>query len=361
MEEKLEPIPSPPGHLAREFCHRVLPIGVFVAVSLAVAVLWNQRFTGTTLFGEVEPIRANVTTLEGGTLASLDVERFQTVTNGQVIGAVQVIDADTLLGDLAVLRSELNVMRSRLALDEARNDQNVETIRLRWQEARVELATSRVNLENARRELERAERLAADLIMSESELDLARAVHDALAAETREREALVSSLGTTLDRLDDANRRDHGGAGEVLEESLRAQEKRLQQQRQVKLRAPMDGVVKIINNHPGERLPAGAIVAIITAPHSERIVGYVRQPLTLEPRPGMPVEIRTRGPRRQVVQSQILGVGSDLELVVSPLRLRGFDNSVERGLAFFVALPPELQVHPGELVDLIVRPSPPAP
>lgn len=27
--------------------------------------------------------------------------------------------------------------------------------------------------------------------------------------------------------------------------------------RQVKLRAPMDGVVKIINNHPGERLPAG--------------------------------------------------------------------------------------------------------
>jgi multidrug resistance efflux pump len=355
--EPLEPIPSPPGHHLREFCHRFLPVVVFVGAALATALLWNQRFAGTMLFGEVEPIRANLTVLEGGTLLHLEVARFQTVTNGQVIGTLQCLDPDTVRNELAVLRNELEVMRSRMALDEARNEQNVEGIRAQWLEARVDLATARVGLDNARRDLERARQLRDGRILSDADYDLALSLRDSLEVEVRERTAAVDGLAASLERLAALNQRDRGDTMDLVAQSLAAQERLLDQQRDVKLRAPMDGTVKVIHFRPGERVPAGAIVAEISAARAERIVGYVRQPLTLEPRPGMPVEIRTRGPQRQIALSRISGVGSDLELVVSPLRLRGFDNSTERGLAFFVDLPPELQVHPGELVDLVVRPG----
>lgn len=355
--DPLEPIPSPPGHHVREFCHRFLPVLAFIGAAVTSAFLWDQRFATTTLFGEVEPIRADVTVLEGGTLTRLDVERFQVVTNGQLLGTLQCLDPDTVRNELAVLRSELEVMRSRMALDEARNEQNVESLRAQWLESRVDLATARVHLENARRDLERAERLRAEHILSDSEYDIALSLRDSLEVEVRERTAAVEGLGASLERLTALNQRDRGGTVDLIAQSIGAQERLLDQQRLVSLRAPMAGTVKIINHRPGERVPAGAVVATITATHAERIVGYVRQPLTLDPRPGMPVEIRTRGPHRQIAHSRISGVGSDLELVLSPLRLRGFDNSVERGLAFFVDLPPELQVHPGELVDLVVRPQ----
>lgn len=355
--DSLEPIPSPAGHHLREFCHRFLPIVVFALASVATGVLWSQRYAATTLFGEVEPIRANVTSLEAGTLLRFDAQRFQIVTNGQILGVLQCVDPETAGTELAVARAELEVMRSRMALDETRNDQNVEGLRAQWLEARVNLATAQVNLENARRELQRAQQLRTEHILSDSEYDLAVSLRDSLEAEVRERTATVAGLAAAVERLTNTTRDDRGGAVNIVAQSLTAQAHLLDQKREINLRAPMTGILKVISFRPGERVPAGSVVATVTAVHAERIVGYVRQPLSLEPRPGMPVEIRTRGPHRQIANSRITGVGSDLELVVSPLRLRGFDNAVERGLAFFVDLPPELRVHPGELVDLIVRPE----
>ncbi|MBL9138736.1 MAG: HlyD family efflux transporter periplasmic adaptor subunit [Verrucomicrobiales bacterium] len=354
--ERLEPIPSPPGHLLREFCHRFLPIAVFTGAICLTTLLWNRRFTGTTTFGEVEPIRANIVSAEGGTLSELLVDRFQTVTNGQVLATIQLLDPDAVRTDLAVLRSDLQVLKSRMSLDEARNAQNVESIRAQWLEARVDLATARVNLENARREVDRLQRLRTDRIVSDSEFEAAESLRDALTAEVTERSSVVAGLSESVQRLADANQREEMSNLDVISQSLQAQEQRLRQQQDQKLRATMDGVVKVINHRPGERVPAGEVVVVITATRSERIIGYIRQPLVLEPRPGMPVEIRTRGPVRQTATSKVLSVGVDLEMVVSPLRLRGFDNSTERGLAFAVELPASLNVHPGELVDLIVQP-----
>lgn len=355
--ERLEPIPSPPGHLIREFLHRAVPILVFAAAAAGVGLLWNNRFVGTMITGEVEALRADVTSLHSGTIVSFPVERFQSVTNGQVIAVLETMDADSASSDLEVVRSDLEVMRSRMALDEQRNDQNIEDIRMRWLESRVSLATLKVTSENSRRELERANRLFPDKIISEAELDSVRALHDALQAEVRERTVLVEGLQKTLDRLEAAGRRDRGDSSEVLNRSLAAQEKKLAHGRSIYLRAPMDGVVRAVYHRLGEQVNSGTPVVAIASHRSETIVGFVRQPLSLSPRPGMTVEIRTRGPKRQIASSNIRSVGSDLEQVASPLRLRGFDNGVERGLAFYVDLPSSLEVHPGEVVDLIVRPN----
>jgi len=355
--DRLEPIPSPPGHLVREFCHRALPVLTFIAAGVGAAFLWNQRFVGTLLQGEVEPIRANVTALEGGTISALHVQRWQEVTNQQPIATIQVIDADAVGRSVDVLRSELQVLRSRMALDESRNEQSVETLRVRWMEARVALATSRVALGNAERELQRNKQLFNQRILSESQLDSAQTLRDALELEVNERTQLADGIGESLKRLDATVQKDRGETMGVLERSLAAQESEIAHQGTQILRAPMAGIVRTLDTIPGERVASGAIVAEITSPKSKRIVGFIRQPLILEPRPGMVVEIRTRGATRQVGQSRISEVGADLELINSPLRLRGFDNATERGLAFMVPLPPELRVLPGELVDLMVQPS----
>lgn len=355
--DRLEPIPSPPGHLVREFCFRAVPVLAFLGAALAVALLWNQRFSGTMLFGEVEPVRSDFLSLEGGTVAELHVHRFDSVTNGQPIATVETLDAGAARTALELVRSEIGTLRVRLALDESRNDQNLADLRVRGLEARVNLATARVSAENARRELERAEQLVAGRILSQSGYDAAKAVHDALQAEVQERSALVDGLQQAIAKLDAAGRRDRDETLEALNRALEVQERQLENSRSVLIRASMDGVVKSLNCRPGDRIPAGYTLGTVTAHHAEQIIGYVRQPLTLDPKPGMAVEIRTRGPRRQVARSNIRSVGIDLETVAAPMRLRGFDNAVERGLAFFVDLPPDLDVHPGELVDLVVRPA----
>lgn len=353
--EQLEPIPSPPGHLFREFCHRALPVLAFVGAGIAVATLWSQRFNGALLSGEVEPIRANVTTLEAGTLTRLHVERWQEVTNGQLVATIQVLDPDAIGRSIEILRNELYVLRSRMALDETRNEQDLEGLRVRWLEARVNLATARVSLENAARESERSRRLFAENIVSQAALENAESIHAALVAEVEERSRLVSGLEISIQRLESSSQKGRNESLDLLSRSLSAQERQLQNEGHHELRAPRSGIVKTINGVAGERIPASTIIAVIASPTAERIVGYVRQPISINPQPGMKVEIRTRGPVRQSTHAEITHVGSDLELVASPLRLRGFDNGVEHGLAFSVPIPPDLKVRPGELVDLIVH------
>jgi len=86
-------------------------------------------------------------------------------------------------------------------------------------------------------------------------------------------------------------------------------------------------------------------------------LGYLRQPLPFEPKSGDAVTVYTRRPHRQVAMAHVLQVGAQLELVTAPMRIRGFGTAMERGLPVLMNLPPDLEVHPGELVDLIFSPA----
>lgn len=104
--------------------------------------------------------------------------------------------------------------------------------------------------------------------------------------------------------------------------------------------------------------PPEGIVAAIESSVPDRIVGYARRPLALQPRAGMHVEIRTRGPQRQSADSIILGVDPDPALLASTVPEREVHLAAAQGLAFLVEVPPGLRVHLGEVVDLVLRPSP---
>jgi multidrug resistance efflux pump len=177
-------------------------------------------------------------------------------------------------------------MRARMSLDEARNEQDVENLRVRWLEARVELATARVSLENARRDLERASRLFAEKIVSEAEYDAAQSLHDALQVEVQERSTLVEGLDQTVRRLVTSNERDRGGASRSQPVPYRPGTP-AEGAREVNLRAPMDGMVKMIAGTEGERARRRHR-AVVTDPQAQRIIGYVRQPSPSAPDPACP-------------------------------------------------------------------------
>ena len=94
----------------------------------------------------------------------------------------------------------------------------------------------------------------------------------------------------------------------------------------------------------------------MSAPNAQRIIGYLRQPLPFEPRVGDTVKVYTRRPHRQTANARILQVGVQMELVTAPMRIRGYGIAMERGLPILLNLPAGLEVHPGELVDLMIKP-----
>jgi hypothetical protein len=89
MEEPLEPIPSPPSHVLREFGHRALPAVVFAGAALATALLWNHRFAGS---GPVDlaPVQAGNAESSGRTLvSSIGTPPFAAVTGNPSFGELR--------------------------------------------------------------------------------------------------------------------------------------------------------------------------------------------------------------------------------------------------------------------------------
>lgn len=367
--ERLEPIPSPPGVLWREIRHRLLPVMVFAGIIWGASVLWEQHYIGYHALGEAEPRRANVSTVDGGLLTLVFVERFQEVRAGDVIAEIEYADMDNVRADLSAIVADLKLNRTRMAIDESRNEQSLETLRIRWLEARAELASERAVLVQARVDYERNRALLADGVVPESEVDLSRAAFESTTAAVAEREKLVEGLAAALPRLEAADRARQEASLRVIEDALAEQEQHLVRAGSASLRAPIDGVVSMLYHRQGERVPRGAIVATITARHSDHILGYVRAPLTVKPEPGMAVEVRTLGVDRQVGTSSVLRVGADLQVLAAPVQnFAGettlqqmspavLSHAIERGLPFLVSVPSGMRLIPGELVDLVLRPA----
>ena len=94
--DKLPPIPTPLRTQWREFRFKFLPIITFCALIATVVVMWRTYVVPPTVVAEAETVKSNVISTAPGTLLSLSVERFQHVTNGQVIGLVQVVETNVL-------------------------------------------------------------------------------------------------------------------------------------------------------------------------------------------------------------------------------------------------------------------------
>ena len=297
-------IPLPPSQLWREFRVRIVPFGLFLAATAGVLILWRQNIASPNFEGEVEAVRSAVSSPKAGRLSQSTVSRLQRVHAGDVIGQVITTDPQILQSSLAVIQAEIQLLRVNLQpiMGQQRYALNYDHMRLDWMDQRAQLASDRVRAQLAETELRRTQELFNEKIVSEALLDAARSAKESLEAELKEREVLVTEQEK---RLEELNLGDIGSANraqsspeDILRASIKVQEQKLRltevELSPINLTVHMDGMVAIIHHRSGEAILAGEPIVTLTALKSDRILGYVRQPLAFQPRIGMKVEVRAR-------------------------------------------------------------------
>lgn len=358
--ERLPRIPIPRGQLWREFRLRAVPGIIFLVTSVAVALIWSHYVSAPTLQGEVESVQSNVSSPQAGTLTQVNVTRFQRVSQGEALAVLIPSDPQV---SLALLQSEIDLLRARLEprLTGQRNAADYERLRLEWLLQKVHLATAQVDLARAENEFRRSEQLYRENVISEDLYDSSLKTRDSLKTNVEASVNVVAELEQSLGRLE--------GLGSSVEfesvvtetvSALRAQEQKLRLTEAsigpITLKAPIDGMVSFIYRQAGENVQNGDPIIALSALDSDRIVGYLRQPLSIEPEVGMQVEVRTRTAPPVALTAHISQVGTRFEVVSEALAIQRAGGAMDVGLPIEISLPPSLRVRPGEIVDLVIHP-----
>ena len=352
------PVPRPAALRVRDFKLRVVPLLVCLAAVGGSVLLWREQWSVSSFVGEVESVTSTINAPRAGVLTCLKADLFETVASNQPLAVLVGTSPESLSANLETLKSDLLVTRARMSQDQIRNNQNYEQLNVSLLIQRVDLAVARARLVYAQSDLDRAQKLFDAKIMSQAEYDVTRDLRDSLDVEVRERQQLVEQMEEAFKGLQPPTT----AAAELaiaqpIEAAIRAQEDLLRQtEGPATLRSPIAGVVTKIYRRAGDNTIQSEPLMEVTSSRPERIIGYLRQPLAFVPRPGDPIEVRTRGGQRRVGKATVLQVGVRMELFSQPLRVRGFDSSQERGLPVMVSLPEfgdSFSLRPGELVDLV--------
>ncbi len=349
--DPLPPIPSPPDHLWRQFRMRGLPFVAFGLTLVATVWLWGRNLANPLVIGQAEGLVVNVTSPISGRLVQPAVCLYQEVKAGDLVALVDASPPQVLSNTVAMIRAEMDAIRADGGFRPA-DQVRLAQFQLSWLTVRTELATLRPALEFSECEYGRMEQLGAAGIADQTEIEIARRDVNRLRAEVREKTATVDSVEKTLQQLDPAKAAESErirAALSVANERLQLAESQLQP---LHLRAPISGRVTKLTAFPDANLVGGDVVATIASPVVERIVGYVGQPVRLDPKVGTKVEVRSRGAVRESARSQIAYVGPQIEMFNAPLRVRGIGAAQERGLPIVVTVPPNMRLRPGELVDI---------
>ena len=352
----LPPIPTPAGQHWREVRIRALPPIIFALILAGLFITWTSLVVPVSMVGQVETNTVSVITTQAGLLTDLAVNRFDEVTNGQILGFVTPYDSEQIDAQLAAIASGINVLKARMDLNELGNFYSAANMSLGLDAQRTLLNVAKVGLQQADFQVKTDEELMKKppSVVTPLTYKADVAKRDALKSEVEDRTQLVerwvkdvetlAPLRTNVVSLMDTS---------IKEDILKQQEQLRQMQKPLAIRAAASGRISAVGHHAGERVPAGAAIVTITSTKADRILAYVRQPINYHPKLGDVVTVRTRTTRRRTSEAQVVRVGAQLEpigVLLLPMgKLPG-----EVGLPIALTLPPELNLFPGEVVDLKV-------
>jgi multidrug resistance efflux pump len=356
----LKPIPIPASERWREFRYHGMPLIVFLGGILLMVFLWNKSIVNPALVGQVEAPFADVRSPNSGFLTNLTVTRFQKVKMGDVIGAVIATDVRLLDSEMTRLRGNIDVTGLELTAEVNREKMafDYQDLRTEYNKWRVDLATAKVQLIEAESNLVRTVSLVKQGISFQAELDLATRNRDSLEAKKVTIEELLTDLQARLDQgkevIESFPKSGTNAPLATIIRSIAGDKERWSAARvePILLRAPISGTVTFLHRRAGEGVLAGEPIVSIAAEKGERIIAYLRQPITLDLKEGMPVKVRMRTLKREESVGRILQVGQSMQVITQALVHPGL--TFELGLPIAVSLPAGLSPRPGELVDLAI-------
>jgi HlyD family secretion protein len=240
---------------------RVASSTVIAALVLAGCSRGNGNLP---LVGTLERDRIEIVAEESEPILSLDVREGDRVTLGQVL-----MKQDTDIASARFAQADAQAAEAKHRLEELVKGARQETI----SEARSRLEAARAAVERDVREFARSEELVKQRLISQSELDQARAARDASAASAREAEAALAELlnGTRIEQLNQA--RAAVSAAESSRKQLEITDARLV------VRATRAGVVDALPYKAGERPPKGTTIAVLLADTPAFARVYVPEPM----------------------------------------------------------------------------------
>lgn len=373
----LTPIPTPAGTLFREFRIQAVPYIAFAMVVGITAWLWQGYVGPATWVGEVESVRGVVSSMGPGRLAHVQVDALQRVTAGQVLARVITVEPRILEAQISLSKARIDLIRvgSDSELRKQNSRVNLEGLRLNWMSKRVDWLSAKARSAYRQLELARLEKLRSGVtnggsasplpVLSQNDLDISRrdaAIEEAAVVEL---EQLVAQIGTSIQqlsasRLEGQDSPSTSAAIEVESKNLDLLESQMMP---IDLVAPFDGVVSVVHRWSGETIQAGEPILTVSQEKPSRVVSFIRQPIQVQTQPGMKVEVRARGGKREIGVGEVLRVGSQLEPISPSLlpRTSGMPaggnsggSTIENGLPVLVSLPANLTLYPGEVVDLRV-------
>jgi multidrug resistance efflux pump len=351
-------IPTPPSILWRNLRLQVLPVVVFFGVAAGLFLTW-QNLGGTGVVGVGEGVRSVVTSPCAGVVTEVLVRPYQWVEASEPIAKISPVDSRL---SLDLLQSELAL--ARLRLEPSLADQHAldyERLRVEGLRLKQELALAEVNLQHAEGVLKRNDSLRKDNLVSADTYDLSLRDREAFKSEIAEKQSALSEVKDRLAALGPLGLPESPGTNQNLGDLVKHLEDKLSEaqarQGPVTLRAPISGLVHIVNRQAGEFVLEGDPILNVNANRSDRIVAYVRQPYPIDPEPGMKVEVLTRQRKRARFLSEITQIGAQVEAITNSTAYLRPGFLVDVGLPVVIGIPPEVSIRPGEAVDILFLPQ----
>lgn len=358
MQQYNQKIPIPPGMKWREVRVRIFPFLTFLLVAVVVAWFWRERVDAANMVGRVVGKQAEIRSPQPGSLADLAVTAFDNVEAGDVVGRLITTDPKIIEAELAMVLAQMELLRlSRDPfVDQQRNLLNYESMQVDLMENRARLGIARIRKEQARREFERLESMARRGLAAEEIVEQAETDYLTLMEEADVMEKLVSRLETRLENLNMEHIAELWNKEDPLMAAFQVHQRTIEkieaEMMPVILKAPVSGMVAEVYKLNGEFVDQGEPILRIHSPQADYILAHVRHPLQIYPEPGMQVLVRKQGRRPQEAIMEIASVGVQMENIEEFTALFPNQPFETTGLPVRVAISHELNLMPGEVVDL---------
>lgn len=358
-----EPVPIPWKLRWREFRIRIIPIIVFLLAFLAILWLWSDRVRSPDFVGRVMAPEAVITSPSDGQIRDIFVQNFDSTAADQPLFRLQRGLDDELRARIARVEAEIAYMRTSLypLENNQRNYMDYQNLRLDWMEKQVEKATLKIRAEQLERDLRRAEELTETSALQPQAAEQIRAERNAARSQIQQLTSIIETLQMRFSEIEHRQDFSPEAANRSLEASINTQLAEINlieaELGSLLVRTPVSGRVQQMRKALQEYVRRGDTLAVVQAGKPEYIVGYLRQPFSVQPETGMKVELRSRSIQNDRYEARISSLGAQIQPISADMQRPGMTN--ESGLPVKIELQPELAARftPGELIDLILKPD----
>ncbi len=251
-----------------------------VLLSLCAAVIACQPQEPPSAFGTLERERVLLTAPATELILTQAAQEGSTIKAGQVL-----LQLDPKLQQLKVDKANAEVQRAQAALDLLLQGSRAEQIAA----AAARLAQAQLKRADSERQRQRARQLRAQKLVAQAELDAAELSSQLAQAQYADAAQQLQELqaGSRPEQVSQARY-----ALQSAQQSLNVELKLLAD---LTLLASRDGVLEDLPYHIGERVPQGAVLAVIAADSAPYARVYLPETALAQFKPGQQVQLHVDG------------------------------------------------------------------